>query len=430
MKNKTSIFIIVLASLSIIGVVLTQFFWIENALKLKDEQFADKIQVSLKTISNALFTLHNNEKNGLELLNGSCNPVISPNTSQIDYGVIDSLLRIELASSKVYDDYYFGIYREINNVKELMGGKIETYNEQILNSNYTVSLSCLYNYQENYTLALYFPNKGHIIFRQMLSGIIVSALFVIIIGFSFIYVLYVSFKQKRISIMKNDFVNNMTHEFKTPISTISLSAEMLLRDEILSDKDKARKYSKVIFDENQRLKNQVEQVLQIAVIEKGELKIKKKDVDVHKVLADVVQKMEIAVADRGGAIKTYFNANNCKIFADKMHFTNVINNLLDNANKYTPDSPVIILRTHNAKNGIVISVEDNGIGIKSDDQKDIFKQFHRVHTGNLHDVKGFGLGLFYVKIMTEAHGGHVKLMSEWGKGSIFEVFFPFNTDVN
>ncbi len=430
MKNKTSIFIIVLASLSIIGVVLTQFFWIENALKLKDEQFADKIQVSLKTISNALFTLHNNEKNGLELLNGSCNPVISPNTSQIDYGIIDSLLRIELASSKVYDDYYFGIYREINNVKELMGGKIETYNEQILNSNYTVSLSCLYNYQENYTLALYFPNKGHIIFRQMLSGIIVSALFVIIIGFSFIYVLYVSFKQKRISIMKNDFVNNMTHEFKTPISTISLSAEMLLRDEILSDKDKARKYSKVIFDENQRLKNQVEQVLQIAVIEKGELKIKKKDVDVHKVLADVVQKMEIAVADRGGAIKTYFNANNCKIFADKMHFTNVINNLLDNANKYTPDSPVIILRTHNAKNGIVISVEDNGIGIKSDDQKDIFKQFHRVHTGNLHDVKGFGLGLFYVKIMTEAHGGHVKLMSEWGKGSIFEVFFPFNTDVN
>jgi two-component system phosphate regulon sensor histidine kinase PhoR len=230
--------------------------------------------------------------------------------------------------------------------------------------------------------------------------------------------------------MKNDFVNNMTHEFKTPISTISLSSEMLLRDEILADKEKARKYSKVIFDENQRLKNQVEQVLQIAVIEKGEMKIRKKDIDVHKVIADIVQKMEITISERGGAIKTYLNANSAKIFADKMHFTNVINNLLDNANKYTPDSPVIIVRTHNAKNGIVISIEDNGIGIKTNDQKDIFKQFHRVHTGNIHDVKGFGLGLFYVKLTTEAHGGSVKLTSEWGKGSIFEVFFPFNTDIN
>jgi two-component system phosphate regulon sensor histidine kinase PhoR len=430
MKNKTSILIIILAVISIIGVVITQIIWIDNALKLKDEQFADKIKVSLKTIANTLYTLHNNNKNGLELLSITCNPIISPKTSEVDYALIDSLLRVELAGSKVENDFYFGVYQIDGNDKKLFGGKIESYESEILNSSFSVSLSCLYNYEENYQLALFIPNKDHIIFRQMLSGIIISALFVLVIGFSFIYVLYVSFKQKRISIMKNDFVNNMTHEFKTPISTISLSSEMLLRDEILADKEKARKYSKVIFDENQRLKNQVEQVLQIAVIEKGEMKIRKKDIDVHKVIADIVQKMEITISERGGAIKTYLNANSAKIFADKMHFTNVINNLLDNANKYTPDSPVIIVRTHNAKNGIVISIEDNGIGIKTNDQKDIFKQFHRVHTGNIHDVKGFGLGLFYVKLTTEAHGGSVKLTSEWGKGSIFEVFFPFNTDIN
>ena len=129
-------------------------------------------------------------------------------------------------------------------------------------------------------------------------------------------------------------------------------------------------------------------------------------------------------------MKTQFAAKNPKVWADKMHFTNIISNLLDNANKYTPDTPLIIVRTKNVKKGIIISVEDNGIGLRTDDQKEIFRQFHRVHTGNLHDVKGFGLGLYYVKLMTEAHGGYVKLSSDWGKGSTFEVFFPFSDIVN
>lgn len=430
MKKKTGILIIILSGLSILGVVITQYFWIDNAVTLKKEQFNDHIHVSLKAIVNNLYSITNNERESQEFLDSGCKPIICPHTHAINYGVLDSLLAFEFESLKLNNNYFYGVYREEGDKRELSGGHIGAYEKEILSSKFRVSLSCLYNFQESYQLALYFPNKGQIIFREMLSGLLISAIFVLIIGFSFIYIIYDSFRQKRISLIKNDFVNNMTHEFKTPISTVSLCSEMLLRDEIINDPEKSRKYAKVIYSENQRLKHQVEQVLQIAVIEKGEIKIRKKDVDVHKIISDLVHKLEIQVVSKGGVFKTYFAANYPKIWADKMHFTNLISNLLDNAIKYTPETPVVIIRTRNNKNGILISVEDNGIGIKSEDQIDIFRQFHRVHTGNLHDVKGFGLGLYYVKLMTEAHGGQIKLTSEWGKGSIFEVFFPFNFEVN
>lgn len=430
MNKKTGIFFIILSSLSILGVVMTQYFWIDNAIKLKREQFDDMINVSLKTVVNSLYSLKSSGSEGMELINPTCRPVFSPDSKEIEYNTIDSLLYLELRNMNIQNDYYFGVFKVEGKKRSLIYISNEQYKKELISSNYQVSLSCLFNYNDAYYLAIYFPNENTIVFRQMIMGILLSALFVFIIGFSFFYIIYNSFKQKKISLIKNDFVNNMTHEFKTPISTVSLSAEMLLREPILKNPEKARKYAKVIFEENQRLKHQVEQVLQIAVIDKGEFKIKKKDVDVHKIIEDLIHKMEITVADRGGVIKTYLAANYPKIWADKMHFINVINNLLDNANKYTPDTPIIIVRTRNNKNGIIISVEDNGIGIKSDDQKEIFKQFQRVHTGNLHDVKGFGLGLYYVKLMTEAHGGHVKIISEWGKGSIFEVYFPFNNEVN
>lgn len=430
MNKKTGIFFIILSSLSILGVVMTQYFWIDNAIKLKREQFDDMINVSLKTVVNSLYSLKSSGSEGMELINPTCRPVFSPDSKEIEYNTIDSLLYLELRNMNIQNDYYFGVFKVEGKKRSLIYISNEQYKKELNSSNYQVSLSCLFNYNDAYYLAICFPNENTIVFRQMIMGILLSALFVFIIGFSFFYIIYNSFKQKKISLIKNDFVNNMTHEFKTPISTVSLSAEMLLREPILKNPEKARKYAKVIFEENQRLKHQVEQVLQIAVIDKGEFKIKKKDVDVHKIIEDLIHKMEITVADRGGVIKTYLAANYPKIWADKMHFINVINNLLDNANKYTPDTPIIIVRTRNNKNGIIISVEDNGIGIKSDDQKEIFKQFQRVHTGNLHDVKGFGLGLYYVKLMTEAHGGHVKIISEWGKGSIFEVYFPFNNEVN
>lgn len=250
---------------------------------------------------------------------------------------------------KITTDYSFGVFKVESKESHLIYKSNETNTNKLQQSKYKVSLSCLYNYNEAYYLSIIFLNEGSIIFRQMFFGIILSALFVFVIGFSFLFIIYNSFKQKRISLIKNDFVNNMTHEFKTPISTVSLSAEMLMRDPIISDPEKAKKYAKVILEENQRLKHQVEQVLQIAVIDKGEFKIRKKDVDSHKIIEDLIHKMEITVSNRGGAIKTYLGAKYPKIWADKMHFTNVISNLLDNANKYALDTPVINVRTRNTK---------------------------------------------------------------------------------
>jgi len=430
MKKRTGILIIILSGLSILGVIVTQVFWIDNALKLKQEQFDDKIHVSLKTLVNSLYSLNNHQQNidaeGLS----ACRSVVSVKDAIIDYHALDSLLSYELACMRISKDYVYGVYLEHEADKTFVGGLYEDYPIQLMQSEYRVSLSCLHSCDDLYYLSLYFPHKDNIILRQMIGGFIISAIFVLIIGFSFVFIIYVSFRQKRVSLMKNDFVNNMTHEFKTPISTVSLSAEMLLRDEVLSDFEKAKKYAKVIYDENQRLKYQVEQVLQIAVMDKGEFKIKKTDVDVHKILGDQMNRLEVMLAHRNGVLKHSFAANYSKIWADKMHLANIISNLFENANKYTPENPVIYIRTKNNKKGIIISVEDNGIGIKSEDQKDIFRQFYRVHTGNIHDVKGFGLGLYYVKLMTEAHGGSIKLTSEWGKGSTFELFFPFNADVN
>ena len=402
----------------------------ENAYRLRKDQFNDKIQVGLKTVVNNLYSITSSQLIELDFDERSCIPMVELHNDSPDIILLDSLLRVELKCVDISDDYVYAVFEENDAEYEFIGGVTDGFESEILKSSLRVSLSCFYNHQGTYFISVYFLHEDHIIFKQMLGGFLISLILLLIIGGSFIFIIYVSFRQKRISQIKNDFVNNMTHEFKTPISTVSLSAEMLLKHEIINNPNRAQKYAKVIFEENQRLKLLVDQVLQIAVIDKGEFKIRKKDIDTHKLIADLVSKLEISALSRGGIVKTYFAAKYSKIWADKMHFTNIISNLFENANKYTPDNPVITVRTKNSKNGIIISVEDNGIGIRSDDQNNIFRQFHRVHTGNLHDVKGFGLGLYYVKLMTEAHGGTVKLSSEWGKGSVFEVFFPFNDVVN
>lgn len=426
MKKKTGILIIVLSGLSILGVIISQVFWMENAYRLRKDQFGDKIQVGLKTVVNNLHSIKNGQLHDNDSVYMHCASNVDLVKESHDFILIDSLLIVELQCVSKSKDYVYGIYKHSGDGYEMIGGMNNGMDEEIFHSNLNVSLSCLYDSGGPYFLGIHFLNENHIILKQMVGGFLSSLILLLIIGGSFIYIIYISFRQKRVSLIKNDFVNNMTHEFKTPISTVSLSAEMLLKDEVIADKEKAQRYAKVIYEENQRLKLQVDQVLQTAVIDRGEFKIRKRDTDVHKVINDLVSKMEISVISRGGVMKTYLAAQYPRIWADKMHFTNVLSNLFENANKYTPDSPVVIIRTKNSKNGVAISVEDNGIGIKTKDQKDIFRQFHRVHTGNIHDVKGFGLGLYYVKLMTEAHGGHVKLSSDWGKGSIFEVFFPFN----
>ncbi|MBK6499439.1 MAG: HAMP domain-containing histidine kinase [Saprospiraceae bacterium] len=224
--------------------------------------------------------------------------------------------------------------------------------------------------------------------------------------------------------MKTDFINNMTHEFKTPIATISLASDSILSPSILENKDKVTRFINIIKQENKRMLSQVEKVLQMAQIEKENVELKFNAVNLHETIEDAVINAELKIQAKGGTIQTVLLSQNPIIEADQIHISSIINNLLDNAEKYTPERPEIVITTRDVKGGIEFDVSDNGIGMTKDALKLIFEKFYRVHTGNVHDVKGFGLGLSYVKAMVDAHHGKIFVKSEPGKGSIFTIYLP------
>jgi two-component system phosphate regulon sensor histidine kinase PhoR len=249
-------------------------------------------------------------------------------------------------------------------------------------------------------------------------------MFILVIIFSFSFTVSTIIKQKKVSEIKNDFINNMTHELKTPISTISLACQALGDPDIKSKKGIVDNYINVIADENKRLAMVVENVLRTAVMDKGELKLEIVDINVNEVVDQVLQNMKIQLEQKGGSFITDLQATNTLVQADKIHFTNVVFNLVDNALKYTEKIPVIKVGTRDEAQGIVVFVEDNGIGISKENQKKIYEKLYRVPTGNIHNVKGFGLGLSYVKAIVDKHNGWIKVKSELNKGSRFEILIP------
>jgi two-component system phosphate regulon sensor histidine kinase PhoR len=253
-----------------------------------------------------------------------------------------------------------------------------------------------------------------------------SLLFSIIIIATFALSLYLIIRQKKISEMKSDFLNNMTHEFKTPIATISLAADTITNPKVINDEISIRHFIGMIKKENSRMNKKVETILQIASLDKKDMEFKFEDLSIHSVIERAVDTIEIQVHQKNGYIKLNLNAAEPVIYGDYEHLTNLVNNLLDNASKYSPESPEIIVTTCNNDRGIILSVEDKGIGMSKSVQSKIFERFYRQSSGNVHDVKGFGLGLNYVRAIIEAHKGRITVTSEPGKGSRFDIFLPFN----
>jgi len=276
---------------------------------------------------------------------------------------------------------------------------------------------------ENYMI-INFPNKNSYLLQQVWLPLMSSFVFLIIIILCFVYAIKVIIRQKQLSEIKNDFINNMTHEFKTPIATVSLAVEALQDPELVNQGAFRSRYIGIIKDENNRLGGQVEKVLQAAALDKKEFKLKLETINVIDLIHDAQDHFELLVEKRGGSMKVQIDINDPYIEGDFFHLSNIINNLLDNANKYSRDAPLITIDARDTAKGILISVKDQGIGMTKETQKKIFDKFYRVPTGNIHDVKGFGLGLAYVKTMVEAHHGKINVESELEKGSNFTIHIP------
>lgn len=338
-------------------------------------------------------------------------------------GVLDSLLNTELKSQGIKTEYDFAVYNPAYNA--LVAEKTGKNTQSLLQSPYQFNLFPNDIFINPEFLLMYFPQQKRYIVSQINTMLATSSLFILVIISSFAFTIFTVIRQKKLSVMKNDFINNMTHELKTPISTISLACQALKDQEINKSEDLYQSYIRMIDEENQRLGLMTEKVLQTAIIEKGKLRLNRTGLDAHDLINEAVRKISLQVEAKHGKITTNLKADYSFIEADKVHLTNVFVNLLDNANKYSPTTPQIEVSTENTSRGILVHIKDHGIGISRANQKKIFDNLYRVSTGNIHDVKGFGLGLSYVKAIVEKHGGYISLESELKKGSRFSIFIPF-----
>jgi len=342
---------------------------------------------------------------------------------RIDSTVLDSLLHKELRKKGIKTEYHFAVLCATRNGYVYHSNGMDSV--EIANSKFKSSLFPNDLFLQADTLILHFPYQSQYLLSTMWASLLPSALFILIIILTFSYSIHSLLRQKKMAEVKTDFVNNMTHELKTPISTISLACEALTDPAMASDETNKTLFLDIIKKENKRLGTLVERVLQSAALEKSEFTINKKPLHIHEVINQVVASVEIHIKNRGGKIVLELNAKNDLLEGDRVHLTNVMYNLLDNAIKYSPETPLIQIKTMNDTNYLNISVSDNGIGIKKENQKKIFENFYRVPTGNVHNVKGFGLGLSYVKTIVDLHHGIVSVASELNKGSTFTVKLPY-----
>ncbi|WP_109832811.1 sensor histidine kinase [Reichenbachiella versicolor] len=342
---------------------------------------------------------------------------------RVKFDELDSLIRSHLEDRGIDIDYQFVVFDPVS--KEIIYQERVKSVEEVLSSEMKAYLFPNDVLGEAGYVSIYFPDQISFIVGKIWWTLSSSVLFIAIILACFWYAIHTIFKQKKLSEIKNDFINNMTHEFKTPISTVSLACEALQDKDIQGSAALTFKYLKIIDDENNRLGKQVEKVLQMAVIDKNDFELKLESVDVHEVITNVLESISIQITSKSGIVSTKFNAVKKVVRADLMHLTNMIYNLVDNANKYSTYEPKIEVETYDRSEHLYISVKDQGIGMSKEHLARVFEKFYRVPTGNRHDVKGFGLGLAYVKSMVEAHGGHIEAKSEISKGSTFILKIPY-----
>ncbi len=425
MRRNHIRFIVILGTFAIIGIFVIQIYWLQKAWNINEKEFTQTVFIGLRNVAVKLSDYNQTElpnENPVSRL--SSNYFVVNTNSVIDANILDYYLRTEFDKLNINTDYEYGIY-DCHTDKMVYGNYVTAggHDKQIKLS------TTLPKYSEYvYYFGINFPTKGNYITGDMSLWFVFSGILLVSVIF-YAWAIFIILRQKRLSELQKDFINNMTHEFKTPISSINISADVILSPDILQQPERLRNYGAIIKQENTRLNNQVEKVLQIARIERNGFGLKLEPMQLNEIIELVVNNCKTG----NGAsisIEKHLDAEIPEITADRLHLTNIIHNLLDNAVKYSRGSTNIIFRTHKSGQHIIFTIADNGPGISKEYQKKVFQKFYRIPTGDVHDVKGFGLGLYYVKNICEAHHWDISLESSSDKGAVFIIQIPASSWIN
>ncbi len=489
MKERYIQLLIAVSTVAVIGLIAIQVYWVNNTFTLREQDFAGAVSKSLSSVALKMEKLELQQLAQMETSAPSVSiSAQSDSTIILDYGMqgvdvvpgpdairsndsdkysgltndgvdqgkilsqsgilddimgglfeldiyksiadrvdttkLDSILAAEFEEKGIKAKFIYGVFNKLHQ-PEIISNENAEYSESILNEGYKTLLFPNDPIADPNFLRVWFPNQRRYLLSTMWLMLATSAVLLIVIMFLFSYSIRTIYRQKKLSEIKNDFINNMTHELKTPIATISLACEALYDPDMRKSEKAMTNYVGMIRDENKRLGILVENVLRTSVFEQGEMKLRFQPIYIHQTISQVINNIEIQVQKRKGQIKTHLDASRDVIEGDQLHITNVIYNLIDNAIKYSEGVPLVEIFTRDELNGLAISFRDNGIGINKENQRKVFDKLYRVPTGNIHNVKGFGLGLSYVKGVVEMHGGTVEVESELKKGSTFTIHLPY-----
>jgi two-component system, OmpR family, phosphate regulon sensor histidine kinase PhoR len=440
--KRTLPVIIALITISLLGIIYVQFKWIENAALVKGERLKEDVYAIMDEVGTQLVE----QKPASDALKVPLMPGMhSPNndfyshfsvTKRFTAYVIKEKLQKAFAARGMGNTHFeFAVFQNVSGNVFASYHDLESDNFRTLLKDSVNNLAFRYAlippaermwdaFSADEVMVLVLPNYKSFVFRSIGWMIICAIFFTLTIIAAFFLTVNSALRQKKLSEIKGDFINNMTHEFKTPLATISLAVDALKNERVLQDRQKLDYFSGIIKEENRRMNKQVETILQAAQLDKQEVQLNLKTLHVHEMLTSAIDNLRLQLEQKGGLLETNFQAARDLVSADEVHFVNLVSNILDNAVKYSRENLRLRVSTRNAGKTIRIVIDDNGIGMSRETVSRIFERFYRAHTGNLHNVKGFGLGMSYVKTMVDAQHGKIKVESTLGKGSTFILDFP------
>lgn len=412
--------IIVLGGLSIIGILFIQSYWLLKTWDIKDKEFDQTVHIVLRNVATRMAKFNKTQLPKSNLIQRKSSNYYAVNiNSAIDANVLEQFLNEEVRKQSLNIDFEYAVY-DCGSDELVYGNYCSAESDD--NSKTLKKSARLPKFNDLiYYFVVRFPKRESFLLANRNMTLTLTLLSVLAIVF-FLYSMWVILEQKRMSELQKDFINNMTHEFKTPISSIKIASDFLANDPYLKSNDRLARYTQIIRDQNLRLNEQVEKVLNVARLERDSFELKKEAIDINRTVQEIVNNESLKM--KQGKLTFEPLQSEVLILADKLHFVNVVANMIDNAIKYSPNDPIVTILLNEQQNQVLLHVKDQGIGIEKENQRRLFDKFYRVSTGNVHDVKGFGLGLFYVKNICNAHGWHIGVQSEPGKGSEFTITIP------